>query len=189
MDEDLKEEIQALDKLKLHDNNNAEADPIATAEALTLINALSIDINKSSAIKRLADKINSLVAEGNIRIDQNGIVTLEEETEKEINSATEEDLNDFKDFMAHLLEASPRKRPEIAEIPHNMLERTIQQLNAMKNGKDGNAGLIATDMTPEQLTDLIDQIKQRAENGEALIVGFMQMQAPTSNEAYSHSAG
>jgi|GEM_PF-3242286 len=186
LDDEIKEKIQKLaDHLRTDEPQTIDTgEKIELISTLGLINTLGIGNENLSEISKLNEKINNLLAESVIRIDQNGVVTIPEDKNKDKTQLSDQELNDFKDFMAHLLRGIPKEtRPQMAQIPQELIARATAHLNSAKHSKDGNPEIIATDLNPEQLSAMLDNLQKKAESGDPIIVGLIKMTPPSSDEA------
>lgn len=121
--------------------------------------------------------------------------------------------NKFLSFLRHLLEGIPAEsRPEIAKIHPGLVRRIVHDLTfapdpagdtpaidleaavqgipadeiiPVETGEPAPAPvLIATGLTPEKITEFIEELKRRTEAGESFIVGLVKILPPEAKREF-----
>lgn len=88
----------------------------------------------------------------------------------------------FRDFMEHLLQSIPAEdRPELVDIPRGLIGSTLKDLNFNPASDQNIPGLIATDLSPEQLNSLLESIQESIEAGSPVVVGLVKISGQSEN--------
>ena len=91
-------------------------------------------------------------------------------------TANQNDNEALQDFLNHLLQGIPESsRPEIINVSSESVKKALENLEYNPNSDAAIPALVATDLTPEELSNLIDDIRKQTEDGQSFMVGIVKL--------------
>lgn len=91
-------------------------------------------------------------------------------------TAIQNDNEALQDFLNHLLQGIPESsRPEIINVSSENVKKALENLEYNPNSDAAIPALVATDLTPEELNNLIDDIRKQTEGGQSFMVGIVKL--------------
>ena len=181
--------IAALEMIKKLDTDTVESIPAlkkadAAIDKAAQANVLQIHKDGAITIKPSVSGQTEIAQDATHNGTETGKTTADGSEKTAGRLPTEEELAAFQDFLNHLLRGIPQEqRPEVIELPRHLLGKALHKLNASADGTDGTPELIATELTPETLDKLVQDIMDQSQQNDAVIVGFVKMSPPATNEA------